>query len=119
MFSELLQQMVRRIEGVKAVAIIGLDGMIVDRCVVSYDSDLELVAAEYSSLLGETVKTASDTGLGDLKETIVSTDQSIFFVKILSPEYFVLLIGAENTSLGRARFEMRKAQLILEHEFIV
>lgn len=119
MFTDLLDQMNRRIDGAEAAVIIGLDGMIVERAGSIIRDDLELIAAEYASLLCSNVRTAADTGLGDLRELVVAAEQSTLMIKILSPEYFLLLVMAPDGNPGRARFEMRKAQLILEHEFVM
>jgi len=118
-FSGLLQQMVGRIDGAEAAIIMGLDGIIVERAGRGARGDLDLIAAEYTTLLRNSMRTSSDTGLGDLQELIVVTDQIALMIKLLNPDYFVLIALGPGSNLGRARFELRKAQLMLEHEFAV
>jgi predicted regulator of Ras-like GTPase activity (Roadblock/LC7/MglB family) len=118
-FAGLLQQIIERVEGAEAAAIMGLDGMIVERISPGRCDELDLIAAEYASLLRSTIRTAGDTELGELRELVVAADESILLTRVLSPEYFLLLILSPKGNLGRARFEMRKAQLILEHEFVM
>ncbi len=119
MFAELLKQMLDRIEGAEAAAILGLDGMLIERAGRSYHHELDLIAAEYASLLRVTMKTAGDTRLGDLREMVIAGEAAALMIRVLSPEYFLLLVLAPDSNPGRARFEMRKAQLILEHEFVM
>jgi len=118
-FSDLLKQMVGRIDGAQAAVITGFDGMIVERASRGRRDDLDLIVAEYASLLCGTIRAAGDTGLGELREIVVAADEAMLISKVLSPEYFLLLVVSAEGNLGRARFELRKAQLILEHEFVM
>lgn len=119
MFAGLLQQIIERVEGAQSAAIMGLDGMLVERTGREHYDELDVIAAEYASLLRTTIRTAGDTELGDLWEMIVAAERATLMIRVLSPEYFLLLLLAPDANLGRARFEMRKAQLILEHEFVM
>lgn len=119
MFADLLQQMIERTDGAEAAVIAGFDGMLVERAGKPQTLDLELLSAEYASLLSRSLKSTSDTGLGNLREMMVQAEGAVLLIKILSPEYFLLLLLASQGNAGRARFEMRKAQLILEHEFVM
>ncbi len=119
MFSGLLQKMVGRIDGAEAAAILGLDGIIIERAGVKGPADLDLIGAEYSSLLRNSMRTSSDTGLGALHELMVITDQATLIINVLTPDYCLLIALHPHANLGRARFELRKAQLMLAHEFAV
>jgi predicted regulator of Ras-like GTPase activity (Roadblock/LC7/MglB family) len=116
-FSGLLEQMVERIDGAEAAAIMGMDGIIVQRASASQAIDLDLIAAEYTSLLRNALRTSRDTGLGGLQELLVLAERATLMIKVLTPDYFVLLAIAPDGNLGRARYELRKAQLMLEPEF--
>jgi predicted regulator of Ras-like GTPase activity (Roadblock/LC7/MglB family) len=118
-FADFLQQMIDHVDGAESAAIMGHDGMIVERAVRKPEKDLDLIAAEYTSLLNGTMRTAGDTGLGAMSEVLIATEQAVLITKVLGHEYFLLMILAPDGNLGRARFEMRKAQLILEHEFTI
>jgi predicted regulator of Ras-like GTPase activity (Roadblock/LC7/MglB family) len=118
-FADFLQQMIDHVDGAESAAIIGHDGMIVERAVRKPEKDLDLIAAEYTSLLNGTMRTAGDTGLGAMSEVLIATEQAVLITKVLGHEYFLLMILAPDGNIGRARFEMRKAQLILEHEFTI
>ncbi len=117
MFSGLLQKMVDHLDGARAAAIMGLDGIVVESASRQELLELELRAAEYSTLLHNSMRTASDTGLGDLQEMVIVTDQETLLIRLLNPSYFILLALDPATNLGRARFELRKAQLMLEPDF--
>ena len=119
MFSGLLQKIVERIDGAEAAVILGLDGIIIERAGNSCPVDLDVIGAEYSSLMRNSARTSNDTGLGTLHELMVVTEQATLMIKVLTPGYCILLALHPHANLGRARFELRKAQLMLAHEFAV
>jgi predicted regulator of Ras-like GTPase activity (Roadblock/LC7/MglB family) len=52
-----------------------------------------------------------------LEELIVSTDQRIAAIRMITPEYFVFMLLKRDGNLGRARFELKKAKFALAKEF--
>lgn len=119
MFTNLLKRMVSRVEGAGAAIIVGMDGIIVERAVREGAEDWDVLAVEYATLLRRSRHAASDTGLGELQELLAVTDHHILLVKLLSEEYFVLMTLPPNSNIGRARYELRHAQLVLQPEFAV
>jgi len=120
-FAESLESIINKIEGSAAAAILGVDGIMIERCVHDLDPalDIELVAIEFSNLLRRGMVTASDTELGDLTEMVVSTDRLTFLLRPITSEYFLLLALNPGGNVGRARFELRKTQLDLKEEFTI
>jgi predicted regulator of Ras-like GTPase activity (Roadblock/LC7/MglB family) len=116
-----LTQMVDRIEGCAAGAILGVDGILIERYVheLAPAMDIDLVATEFTTLLRRSMRTASDTDLGELREMVLATDQMTFLARPITAEYFLLLALNPGGNVGRARFELRKAQLTLETEFAI
>lgn len=119
MFTELLNHMVSRVGGASAALIVGTDGIIVERAVQAEESNLDGLAVEYATLLRRSRHASADTGLGDLQELVAVTDTRLLIVKLLSEEYFVLLTLPPDSNIGRARYELRRAQLLLEPEFAI
>ena len=116
-----LTQMVDRIEGCAAGAILGVDGILIERYVhqLAPSMDIDVLATEFTTLLRRSMRTASDTELGDLREMLLATDHMTFLVRPITAEYFLLLAMNPGGNIGRARFELRKAQLALEIEFAI
>jgi predicted regulator of Ras-like GTPase activity (Roadblock/LC7/MglB family) len=116
-----LTQMVDRIEGCAAGAILGVDGILIERYVhqLAPALDIDVLATEFTTLLRRSMRTASDTELGDLREMLLATDEMTFLVRPITSEYFLLLAVNPGGNVGRARFELRKAQLALEIEFAI
>lgn len=120
-FTDTLAQMLSRIEGGVAAIILGIDGIPIERHVAEPLStlDIDSVATEFTTLLRRSARTAVDTGLGELREMMLATDDMTFLLRPITPDYFLLLALNRGGNVGRARFELRKAQLALETEFAI
>jgi predicted regulator of Ras-like GTPase activity (Roadblock/LC7/MglB family) len=120
-FTETLTGMANRIEGCAAVVILGIDGIPIERHVrdLSPLVDIDAVATEFTTLVRRSMKTASDTELGEMSEMVFATDAMSFLFRPITSEYFLLLALNNGGNLGRARFELRKAQLAMEPEFAI
>lgn len=121
MFKQALEQIVERVEGSLGALIMGTDGIHVERFLTKEgkEANLDVAAAEFTSLVRSAQRSANDLGLGALREFVFSFQEAEFVVRQLSKEYFVLLAIKPNTNLGRSRFELRKVELDLAREFAV
>lgn len=119
-FRDIIQAMLQKVEGTLSVLIVGVDGIIIDRS-DSEDIDdglnLELVAAEYTSLLKTALRTAEDVEIGQLQELTVFTAHYHFVIKMITDEYYIMFIMRPGGNFGRARYELKKAKILLEKEF--
>ena len=57
--------------------------------------------------------------LGELHELVIATDRMSFLLRPITSEYFLLLALAPGGNVGRARYELRKAQMALMAEFAI
>ena len=121
MFKEILQTVIERTEGSLGALIMGTDGIAVEKVFAEdgKESNLDVAAAELTSLIRGTQRLANDTGLETLRELVVSFDKAIVVMRLLSRDYFLVLALRPEGNLGRGRFELRKAELILAKEFAV
>ena len=121
MFKEMLESIVERAEGSLGALIMGTDGIAVEKVLVEAgkDANLDIAAAEFTSLVRGGQRAGTDLGLGKLRELVISFDSSIILMRLLSRDYFVVLALTTEGNLGRGRFELRKAELQLAKEFTV
>jgi predicted regulator of Ras-like GTPase activity (Roadblock/LC7/MglB family) len=121
MFKEVLEAIIERTEGSLGALIMGVDGIAVERLLkeAGQDANLDVAAAEFTSLVRNSQKAGKDTGLGNLRELMISLDSAIVIMRLLGNDYFVVLAMNPDGNLGRARFELRKAELQLKKEFAV
>jgi predicted regulator of Ras-like GTPase activity (Roadblock/LC7/MglB family) len=121
MFDETLKTIVTKTEGAVGAVIMGLDGISVAQAIArpGVPFEVDAVAAEYTALLRKLMKTSEDASLGALQELIVASDRVAFLITTIASEYFLMLVLEPRNGIGRARFELRKAQLLLEEEFSI
>jgi predicted regulator of Ras-like GTPase activity (Roadblock/LC7/MglB family) len=117
-FGEALSGVASRVPEAQLVMITGTDGIPVERLALRPDSNLDAVAAEYSTLLRSSLATAEDTGLGRLNELSVVTERMTVLLVSITPDYFLFAALGPDALLGRARFALRLASLQLEREFL-
>ena len=121
MFKELLDAIIERTEGSLGALIMGTDGIAVEKMIgdAGAEANLDVAAAEFTSLVRGAQRAGTDTGLGGLRELVVALDQAVMVMRLLSREYFVVLAINPDGNLGRARYELRKAELRLAKEFAI
>ena len=121
MFKEALENIIEHTEGSLGALIMGIDGIAVERLLkdAGEDANLDVAAAEFTSLVRSSQKAGKDTGLGDLRELMISLESAVVIMRLLGSDYFVVLAISPEGNLGRARFELRKAELQLKKEFAV
>ena len=121
MFKEMLEAIIGRTEGSLGALIMGTDGIAVDKVLgeAGNDANLDIAAAEFTSLVRNAQRAGIDTGLGGVREIVVSLEGAILIMRLLSKDYFIVLALDANGNLGRGRFELRKVELKLSKEFAV
>jgi predicted regulator of Ras-like GTPase activity (Roadblock/LC7/MglB family) len=119
MFKAVLETILEHTEGSLGALIMGLDGIAVERSLKKegQEANLDVAAAEFTSLVRNAQRAGKDTGLGGLRELVISLDDAVVLMRLLSSEYFVVLAISPTGNLGRARFELRKAELQIAKEF--
>jgi predicted regulator of Ras-like GTPase activity (Roadblock/LC7/MglB family) len=121
MFKEMLDSIIDRTEGSLGALIMGTDGIAVEKVLgeAGLDANLDVAAAEFTTLVRSALRAGNDTGLGGLRELVVSLESAVLVMRLLSRDYFVVLALNSQGNIGRARFELRKAELKLAKEFAV
>ena len=115
-FAETLRRVAAKVEGTRAVSLVGADGIPVETWGAPEGLSMETVAAEVGGLLKAARSTSSASGEGEVREVATVTDGGITLLSRVSREYYLLLLLAREGNLGRGRFELRKAAAALEKE---
>ncbi len=120
-FKRHLQSITERVEGSAGALIMGTDGIAVEKVLMpeGRDANLDVAAAEFTSLLRNAQRAGGDIGLGQVREVVVGFDDMNVLMRLFNREYFVLLALAQDGNIGRGRFELRKVELDLAREFAV
>lgn len=117
-FQDTLRRIAERVEGTRAVSLVGVDGIPIDSYGKLEGVMLESVAAE----LGAYVKSAQSPNAaapaGTIQQLAVVTDTQITILSRVTEEYYLLLLLSREGNFGRGRFELRRAALALEKELL-
>ncbi len=121
MFKQNLQEILEKTDGCLGVAILGMDGIPVEQVWQPEGADLNLdvAVAEFTTLLRNTKRTTNDLGLKRLLEISVLSESAYFIMRMINEEYFLVLAMHPEGNFGRGRYELRRAEMILERDFAV
>ena len=119
MFKEALQTIVEKTDGSLGALIMGADGLSVEKFFTDEgtEANLDVAAAEFTSLVRNASRSGNDLNLGELRELVVSLAKVTFLMRLFNKDYFVVLALKPEGNLGRGRYELRKAELMLAKEF--
>ena len=119
MFKDSLQSIIEKTDGSLGALIMGVDGLSVEKVFTDEgtDANLDVAAAEFTSLVRGAMKSGAELNLGELRELTVSLRDVTFTMRLFSKDYFVVLALRPDGNLGRARYELVKAELTLAREF--
>jgi len=121
MFKEALQNIVERTDGSLGALIMGADGLSVETFFTDAGAaaNLDVAAAEFTSLVRSARRSGRDLDLGDLRELVVALGSVTFLMRLFNKDYFAVLALKPGGNLGRGRYELRKAELILAKELVL
>jgi len=116
MFLDRLSQISNRIGGTLALSLVAKDGMRVESVSSDPDLDLEVLAAELISQVRSITENHRDLDVGEVQQLSVTTDRLTLMVSSVAADYYLLLVLGPEGNYGRARFELRRARLLLESD---
>ena len=121
MFKETLQTVVEKTDGSLGALIMGADGLSVEKFFSEEgaDANLDVAAAEFTSLVRGANKSGRDLDFGELRELVVALANVTLVMRLFNKDYFAVLALKPEGNLGRGRYELRKAELMLAKEFAV
>jgi predicted regulator of Ras-like GTPase activity (Roadblock/LC7/MglB family) len=119
MFKQALEAILERTDGSLGALIMGTDGIAVEKVLKpeGQDANLDVAAAEFTSLVRNAQRTGGDLGIGALHELVVTFENASVIMRLINRDYFLILSLRPDGNVGRGRFEMRKAELKLIREF--
>ena len=67
-----------------------LDGIAVEKVIAEAgnEANLDVAAAEFTSLVRAAQRAGSDTGLGDLREMVITLERAVVMMRLLRPGVF-------------------------------
>ncbi len=109
MLDDTLASVKAAVEGARAVLLVGMDGMIVAGKGDDEDLPWELVVASYADLFRRSVSFHHEAGIEGPTELVAASTDATLLLRAVTTDYALLAVLPPKGSLGRARFELRKA----------
>ena len=121
MFKAALESIVEKTDGSLGALIMGADGLAVEKFFTdeAKNANLDVAAAEFTSLVRSARRSGKDLDLGDLHELVVGFGKVTLLMRLFNQDYFAVLALKPDGNLGRGRYELRKSELVLAKEFAV
>ena len=107
-FSAHLEQVLKQVEGAVACSIMGFDGYAVETQ-TSKDPgvDFEALLVEYGTVLIKIQETAKGLEVGSVSEVTINTEKLTTIVRLLTPEYYLVLALTPEGNYGKGRYALR------------
>lgn len=111
MFADRLSAIASRLAGAEVVSLVAVDGLPVESHGASEGLDLDALAAELLAQVHTIGENHRELDMGRVDQFSVTTSSHTAMLGRLNDGYFLLLLLGRGASLGRARFELRRAPL--------
>jgi predicted regulator of Ras-like GTPase activity (Roadblock/LC7/MglB family) len=108
-FKKILEETLSNVEGSIGAGLVGMDGIVIDQISHNASFDINVVGAEYSSIIKNATRASSNFGLGNTNEILITTDKATMIMMMVGAAYFVTLAINLDGNLGRGRLELKKA----------
>jgi predicted regulator of Ras-like GTPase activity (Roadblock/LC7/MglB family) len=104
-----LESLVNEVEGSVAGSVMGFDGIAVETHQKEALDDIELESTwvEYANLLSQVKNGAELLRTGEVAEVSINTERLITLMRMVSPDYFLVLALKPDGNYGKARYMMR------------
>ena len=117
-FQDILRRIAERVEGTRAVSLIGTDGIAIDSYVSAEGLPMDSLAAESGSLVKAARAARALAEHGPIEQLTVASDRAATILSRVTEEYYLVLLLARDGNFGRGRFELHKAAVALEKELL-
>lgn len=114
MFLDQLSRISNRIDGSVALSLVARDGIPVESFSSDPDLDLDVLAAELVAQVRSISENHRELDVGGVQQLSVTTDRFTLMVSSVASDYYLLLVLGPEGNYGKARFELRRARLLLE-----
>lgn len=104
-----LESVVSQVDGALACSVMGFDGISVETFQKDEAGELDLSGAwvEYANLLTQLKNAAEMLKTGAVSEVSVNSEKVLTVMRLLSPEYFLVLALRADGNFGKGRYVLR------------
>ncbi|HEX8819225.1 MAG TPA: hypothetical protein VF794_04825 [Archangium sp.] len=104
-----LESVVNQVDGALACSVMGFDGISVETHQKEEAGELELNGAwvEYANLLSQLKQAAETLKTGEVHEVSINSENVLTLMRLISPEYFLVLALRADGNYGKGRYVLR------------
>jgi predicted regulator of Ras-like GTPase activity (Roadblock/LC7/MglB family) len=104
-----LESVVSQVQGALACAVMGFDGIAVETHQLEDAASLEITNAwvEYSGVLTQLKAAAETLKTGSVQEVTINSEKCMTLVRMVTPEYFLVLALKPDGNYGKGRYILR------------
>jgi predicted regulator of Ras-like GTPase activity (Roadblock/LC7/MglB family) len=110
----LLMELLDRLPGARGAAVVGLDGIAVEKVSAQASFNIDLASAEVVALAKRARPSGAD-GADLLEEISVTSRSGLTILRSIGGDYYLCLVVGPDGIPGRARFEAWRVGRQLEH----
>ncbi|TAN60413.1 roadblock/LC7 domain-containing protein [bacterium] len=119
-FSDILRGLVTGVKGGAGAAIMGVDGLAIEKFQLAGSAfDVDTIGVEYGRVIEEVKNAAMVLSLGALEEIVVTMPGAEVFLRVITPDYYLVLVLKSVENAGKARYLLRRAALRAKLELAV
>ena len=100
----------------RGVAIVGMDGIVVEEQKKQGESDLHALGAEMVALLKSADHTADSIGARGITELVMNAEGATILLRRISADYILVFAIQPEGNLGKGRFILKRAASELKSE---
>lgn len=115
-FDETVSALLEKCPGARGAAIIDADGIPV--VVAPQAAGLEVLGAEFASILSDVERAGRELDHGSLQQISVYAEEAVVILTTIATGYFLVLVLSRDGLVGKGRFLCRRAGIRLFPEFI-
>jgi len=118
MLNQSLEKIVENTPGAAGAILMGFDGIAVMQHIAEghEDVDIESTAMEFSFRYVELRQAAESLDMGEVTDITIKADNRSVLCRVLSDEYFVAIVLADSSHMGKGRWMLRSTASELQTE---
>jgi predicted regulator of Ras-like GTPase activity (Roadblock/LC7/MglB family) len=113
-----LEAVVNQVDGALACSVMGFDGISVDTFQKDEAAELDVSGTwvEYANLLTQLKNAAESLKTGTVSEVSVNSDKVLTVMRLLTPDYFLVLALRADGNFGKGRYVLRVTAPLVKQE---
>jgi predicted regulator of Ras-like GTPase activity (Roadblock/LC7/MglB family) len=113
-----IDEILNREPSVKSALILDKDGIVILEVVREDYKSAQELAIEYATALQQIIKVTDVLSLGELEEILVSTDKSVIVIRLITRNYYLILVIDNEGNIGKAKYLAKRSADIIRSEFV-